>query len=145
MVTTGTVVMRSMLGWKSKTIDANPSRGNVLPFGSVRKFDAVWGPDEEAPHGFFTKAWSQARHVAFGRYGVTLALRYGETGIATAKTSVWVLPWQLLLIILVGGGTIVTGLRMMVRKYNRWVIDQARRAIEMDRAIADNRNQTTRL
>lgn len=144
VVPAGTVVMRSLLGWKSKTIDANPSRGNVLPFGSVRKFEVTWGPDQ-ASHGFFAKAWSQARHFAFGRYGVTLGLRYGETGVASAKTSVWVIPWQLLLIVVVGGGAVFTGLRTLVRRYNRWVIDQARRAIEMDRAQADNRTQMTSL
>lgn len=130
----GTITMKHVLGWTSAKIPANAEQGNVLPFGSVRKFNAQWGegagldPEET---GFFDRVGYEWHHFALGRYTAKLALTYGDQG-KTAKgvTHFWVIPWHLLLSILVVLTLVWLILRYAFRKYNHYVIVQAEEMLE---------------
>ncbi len=132
----GTIAVRNMLGIPSRTLDANPGSGNVLPMGTIRKFDIPWDNKKHAQdavvsvNGFFASAAYQWKHFALGRYSALLSIQYGESkNEVTAHTAVYVLPWQLLIVILVAVTILFTLLRFMLRKYNAWVIEQARRSL----------------
>jgi hypothetical protein len=125
----GNIVIRNMFGMESASIDANKSLGNVLP-NSVRRFDVRLG-DVEAPKvsdPFFTHVKFQMNNFALGVYFANIKLAFGTSGIAESSFVYFVLPWQLLSV--VGGGFVVIILLfiMLLKRYNRWVIKQARAA-----------------
>jgi hypothetical protein len=125
----GNIIIRNMFGIESATLDANKSMGNVLP-NSVRRFDVRLG-DVEAPKvsdPFFSHVKFQMSNFAFGIYFADIKLAFGTAGVAESSFTYFVLPWQLLSI--VGGGLIVITLLfiMLLKRYNRWVIKQARAA-----------------
>lgn len=122
----GNLVIRDTIGLVSQTLSANKAGGNVLP-GSVRRFDVMWGDTEDSsPNGFFASAGYEWSHFAFGWYGATLDLTYGTAGSAQLHTNLFLFPWQLFLII---GAVLVAAyyvLGALLRRYNRWIISQAR-------------------
>jgi hypothetical protein len=129
----GDIVVRNMFGRNTKILSANKNDGNVLP-QSIRRFENVWtGPSGEDPAGksFFDKVFYQMKNFALGRYSVSLNLAYGgNVGLhsAMAKTAVWVLPWQLMLVVIILLLILFYSGRYGLRRYNRWIITQARAA-----------------
>jgi len=141
----GEIRVRNILGLTSATIDANRGEGNVLPRSS-RTLEAVWHSrgqkvggltkqeelaiserGAEEGKGFFEMAERQWNNFAFGMYTAELTLTYGqENKTAEATHRFFVIPWQLLLILLTI--LVIVGVlgRMGIRKYNRWVIKNAR-------------------
>ena len=123
----GSIVIRDTIGLQAANIAANQTDGNVLP-GSTRRFDVSWGTDAPlaAGAGFFEYAGYQWSHFAFGWYGATLNLTYGTASTASAHATVFVFPWQLLIIILVVLVVILFILSKGLKSYNRWIISKAR-------------------
>ena len=138
----GFITIKHLFGWTSAKVAANEERGNVLPFGSVRKFAPIWGGTKAeleeltSDTGFFDAAARQWKHFAFGRYKATLDVAYGISNKhVQAQTSFWVIPWQLLLLIVGGLLIIFFGFRFIARRYNHWVIMQAEQMLEHERGL----------
>lgn len=142
----GQLRVKNIFGGTVATLNANPSLGNVLP-KSIRKFEVIWKTksqddfdefakvkqqyikdiEEKKVEGFFGAARNQWKNFALGPYKAELNLAYGqEQKTAQANFRFFVIPWQLLSIILailaILGFLGVVGLK----KYNRWIIAQAR-------------------
>jgi hypothetical protein len=121
----GEIKIRNTIGMKTAVLDANPVLGNILP-GSVRRFEAKWGEEEkEQGIGFWGTVGHQWRNFAFGAYSANLNLSWQEGVSAKANARFFVIPWQLLsvmiVILVIAGFFAVIG----IRKYNRWIISKA--------------------
>lgn len=143
----GVIAIKNTFGMNTEILSANPSQGNVLPL-STRKFDVVWGEGSKdtVPDGFFSKAWYQARHFAFGYYTGHLKIAYDieakkgiiETNQDIAKniesstlnvekvTKIFILPWQLLAVVVSILIVIFLTFTRGIKRYNKWVIKQAK-------------------
>lgn len=125
----GEIIITNTFGAETARLDANKAKGNVLP-GSVRKFDARLG-DNEAPAmsaPFLEQVKFQKSNFAFGMYTAHVKLAFGGKGIAESSLTYFVIPWQLLSVVLVGILVVVIVLSILLKRYNRWVIKQARAA-----------------
>ena len=135
----GNITIKNTLGMTSQVINANISQGNVLP-QSIRRFESSWletsgkqqavdaaVPESAGGKGFFAAAKAQAKNFALGRYTAELGITYGQANQQTelAYVSFWVIPWQLLVLILVLLLIVYWILTRGLRKYNRWVIRRA--------------------
>ena len=88
---------------------SDPAR-NVLP-GSIRKFDQTLD-----------------KHFLFGRYTAKFSTAYGSGGKLESPTiAFWVIPYKLIAIIIIGLILFILALRYGIRRYNRYIISQARR------------------
>lgn len=124
----GNIVIRNSLYFKTEEIDANPQAGNVLP-KSTRKFSVTWGNekalDPAAP--FFDHVKYQWRNFALGAYFANMDLAYGTKGAVSSSSIIFfVLPWQLMLVLLIILALVVIVLRFGIKRYNKWIIKQAR-------------------
>lgn len=140
----GEIKIRNTFGLTSAIIDANKSEGNILP-GSIRKFTALWhtkgqriddltkneeielsakiSAEEKERKGFFKSAGSQWRNFAFGIYSAKLNISYGEgANVAEGGFLFFVLPWQLLTIILIVLAILGFFGKIGLKKYNNWII-----------------------
>ncbi len=125
----GEIKIRNTFGGTSATLSANENAGNVLP-SSVRKFEVSWIGEgvtiEDGKEGFFGMAAKEWNNFTFGRYTAELNLKYGQDNkIANASFSFFVIPWQLLSIILVVLALLGFVGMIGLKKYNRWIIAQA--------------------
>lgn len=121
----GSIVVRNMIGIKTTTLDANASQGNILP-GGTRRFDVAWGEvRDESKTGFVATIKHQWNSFALGIYMAKLSVTYGTSGESAERAFVFVLPWQLLLVMSV----IITGFLFaamrLIKRYNRWIIKKA--------------------
>lgn len=131
----GSLVIKNTLGFSTATSDANPTQGNVLP-DSIRRFEIWWQADdknEAVPHlaptdlSFGKALKYQWHNFAFGKYTGHLQLHYGSSDqTAEATFTIFVFPWQLLLVelgvLLVVGG----GLWFGIKHYNSWIVKRSR-------------------
>lgn len=109
----GAITIRNMIGLKSTSIDANTVQGNILPL-STRKFSVTWGPDQGPVSGFWNTVKFQWSHFALGYYTANISLTYGEQGLAGShQIPIWVIPWQLLVVMGVVIVLILTIMRTM--------------------------------
>ena len=125
----GELIIRNSIGIKTEVLDANKNIGNILP-NSTRKFEVRWG-EEESPAksaSFFDHVKFQSRNFALGAYFAKLDLKYGESGTDSATALFFVLPWQLLIVVLVVIVVILSLLRIAIKRYNKWIIKQAKMA-----------------
>lgn len=125
----GFVTINNMFGIETEKIDANKNEGNVLP-GSIRKFELTWGKNEALPvsASFFSHVKYQMRNFAMGIYFSNLDLTFGTSKISNNSFWFVVLPWQLLIIIIIIGSVVFVSLRLMLMRYNKYIIKQARLA-----------------
>lgn len=133
IVPKGEITVRNIVGGKTATLTANKTEGSVLP-GSTRKFGVNWSSatgdaDAIAPTGFFALAGAQWHDFHLGWYTAHLNIVWGQNEqVANRSYHFFIFPWQLLslllgaLLIVVGGG------RVLIRKYNRWIIANAGKA-----------------
>lgn len=125
----GEIVIKNMLGVEVARLAANKSEGNVLP-GSTRRFDIVYGedkaPDISAP--FFDHVKYERQHFAFGLYTADLSLKFGNSGADAASVKYVIFPWHLITVVTVILLVIILVLVLLVKKYNQWIIKQARAA-----------------
>jgi hypothetical protein len=105
----GDITITNMFGKKSKPLVVNQTGGNVLP-DSIRRFEA-----------------SDKEKGLFGHYTAVLNLTYANNQTLTAKTGFWVLPWKMILLVMLALIVIVLLLRFGLKRYNNWIISQARR------------------
>lgn len=141
----GKITIKNIFGTTSAVLDANKGEGNVLP-NSSRKLEAIWHSKgqgigdltkkeelalfeqlaKEEKKGFFEAAGDQWSNFAFGMYNAKLALTYGQEN-KTAEDSFrfFVIPWQLLIIIVVLLAIVGFLGFVGLKKYNRWVIAKA--------------------
>ncbi len=125
----GDIVIRNTLGMETARVSANQNQGNVLP-GSVRRFDVRYGegdaPSVSAP--FFDHVKYQMNNLAVGMYTAELGLSFGNEGKANASITYFMFPWQLLSVVLGLLIVVILLLMILVKKYNKWIIQQARAA-----------------
>lgn len=123
---TGDIVVRNMLGLTATKLNANPTTGNILP-GSTRKFDVAWGEETIDPSAsFFEHVAHQMKNFAFGFYSAKMTLAYGTSGSSISKAHFFILPWQLMLTCTIIGVFLLLGFRIFIKRYNRWIIAQAK-------------------
>lgn len=129
------LTIKNMLGRTTTILDANPTEGNVLP-GSTRRFEVWWKARGDDTSGlssstsqlsFFETVEYQWHNFAFGKYNAHLDITYGSTGEKTQKSfALFVVPWQLLVIELVGVLVVLFLGRFIIKRYNRYIIKRAR-------------------
>lgn len=139
----GVLEIVNMLGRKSKLVLVNDAGGNVLP-KTARKYQSFWTkkrttdaegysmPEEtyRPPSGsFFKELTNEASHFALGKYKANLTLTYGkkQDKTITSSLSFFVLPWRFLLAIILVLILLITFIRWNIKRYNKWIIGQARK------------------
>ena len=109
----GDIVIHNMFGGTSQIVTANPDGSNVLP-RSIRRFEASWlntkgeaqakdaQRPENTPKGFWNAVKHEFNNFALGRYTANLTLTYGDSTQKQTKAaaSFWVIPWELLSLVL---------------------------------------------
>lgn len=125
----GEIVVTNTFGMEVARLDANKTKGNILP-SSVRKFEVRLGEDEapaiSAP--FFDQVKFQWNHFALGMYTAKIHLAFGNKSTAQDSLIYFMLPWQLIVVILVIVLVVFVLLSVLLKRYNKWVIKQARAA-----------------
>lgn len=140
----GSIDIKCLFGRTMGTLDANISKGNVLP-NSVRKFVITWNklrqdnvnekeekteeitvkPGEKL--SFFDAVKIQMKNFAFGKYTATLNVKYGDNLSATKETSFWVIPWQLLSLIIAALVLIIMIFKAMMKRHNKKLIEMVKK------------------
>lgn len=128
----GEVTIRNTIRITSAKLLANENEGSVLP-NSARKFEVLWGEglvstgEETKSPGFFAMALRQLKDFHLGWYTANLNLVWGDdlSQTASAGYSFFIIPWQLLLIIIVIGAVLWFVGKIGLRRYNRHIISQA--------------------
>ncbi|MBU4579607.1 hypothetical protein KKB43_01160 [Patescibacteria group bacterium] len=134
----GEIKITNIFGQTAAELPANEKEGNVLP-ASVRKFEVAWqgaqtkaglapepandlsAAENQAKAGFWTMAKNEWNNFAFGYYRAELDLKFGDKE-EKASFGFWIIPWQLLILLIVILGAIVfLGLKG-IRRYNQWII-----------------------
>lgn len=132
IVPLGEIKIKNTFRLTSAELSANENEGSVLP-GSTRKFEVLWGNDlskinekESENFGFFSKAREQFREFHFGWYTANMSLVWGESNqTASSAYNFFLFPWQLLSILALIVVVIVSIGKIILRKYNRFIISQA--------------------
>ncbi len=127
----GLVKIKNSLRFTTEEINANVRLGSVLP-SSTRRFDIMWGEQQSEQSnvdpGFFKIAWLQLKNFSFGWYTAELELTWGESNqTAQASYNFFVIPWQMLTILIVILGSCGIIGRIAIKKYNNYIIAQATR------------------
>lgn len=147
----GLLVVKNMFGMTTKNLPANQVEGNVLP-RSIRKFEVVWQSDSSDGMSLSDKEKienetlmqtlkRQWNNFALGKYTAYLDISYGvKNQKANASYSFFVFPWQLLLTLFVIIIILIFIFRNLVRKYNNWVIENARQSLAGTQITDKNRN-----
>ncbi len=134
IVPKGELKIKNTFRLTSSTLLANKNEGSVLP-NSTRRFEILWGQDnpkntdlkKDSFYSFFTNAVKkQWGDFHLGWYTAELNTYWGET-VQTANVSYnfFVLPWQLLSVILIILFVLGFVGKIVIKKYNRWIIAQA--------------------
>lgn len=106
----GNIAVTDMLGRKVGTVIVNDKNGNALP-GSIRRFD------QTLPN----------THL-FGIYWAKLSLSYADGQKITKTIAFFVVPWQLIILLVLALLIVIYIVRTWMRKYNEHILRQARRA-----------------
>lgn len=123
----GNLTIKNILGLNSWQSSINKNQNNVLPT-SIRRFEESWEDLSLAPveMSFLEKAEHQWQYFALGYYTAELDVKLGASSEASIATvGFWVLPWQLLIILGVGGGSSLILLFFLLKSYNHWIIANA--------------------
>lgn len=123
----GTVRIRDTIFLRAKLLDANISKGNVLP-ASQRNFSLSWTKNtEEVPHGFFKSVGYEWRNFALGFYTASLSVTYGTEQLSSHRSvHFFVLPWQLLIVVIAALCIFWVIFKRLLHTYNRRIIARAR-------------------
>lgn len=129
---TGTITVTNMFGKTSTTLELNPNKGATLP-GTIRNYQTTWEKNTAASStgniwsDFWKEVGNEWRNFAFGRYTAQAVMTFGATTPQQtgASVSFWIIPWQLLSILVIIVAAIVLGLIFGIKKYNSWIIQKA--------------------
>ncbi len=125
----GEIIIKNTFGMEVAKMDANKSTGNVLP-NSIRRYDVHYGesvaPTVAAP--FLEHVKYQMSNFALGMYTANLSLKFGNSSVANSSLTYFMFPWQLITVIAVVLLVVIILLLTIVKRYNRWIIKQARQA-----------------
>lgn len=125
----GFITINNTFGMEVARIDANKASGNVLPM-SVRRFEARFG-EKEAPAvsaPFFEQVAFQRENFALGMYTANISLSFGDAGKSESALTFFILPWQLMSVVLAIALGVILFLAFALKRYNKWIIKQARAA-----------------
>jgi hypothetical protein len=121
----GMVEVKNMWGGKVAELPIlkEGAGGNVLP-QSVRKYDVQWGEEnaKNPPIGFWGAVKYEWNNFYIGRYAAKAVVSLPLEKIGESSITIWVFPWQLILVLL----AILIVLAFIFRGYNRWIIKKAR-------------------
>jgi hypothetical protein len=121
----GMIDIFNMKGKKITQLPVNKEDvgGNVLP-KSFRRFESQWDENEGVlPQTFFGKVKYEWKNFRFGKYKADLKLAYGSHGeIGYAQLNFWMIPWQLITVLLVFMVIVLLLIRFGIRRYNRWIV-----------------------
>lgn len=107
----GQIEIKDSFGNPVGSLPVNEKGGNILP-SSTRRFEST-----------LDKTWM------FGHYTADMSIAYGNTGQALVKTiSFWVIPWKLVLAALAILVTLFYIFRVLIRRYNKHIIEQHNRS-----------------
>ena len=125
IVPIGDIKIKNTIQLTSATLLLNEGKGSVLP-GSVRKFETIWGEKTESK-SFFGSVMYQLTHFHLGVYTAKINLTWGEgkAQVNSDSFTFFVIPWQLLTIILVIILIIWFFGSIILRKYNKYIIRKA--------------------
>jgi len=121
----GAIEIKNILNKKSAELAVINSEegGNVLP-NSTRKYDIVWGAQEEKnmPQNFWQKVQYEFKNFHCGKYTAVAAIVLPQGQATPMSVTFWIIPWQLLLVAVAS----LTLLILLFRTYNNWIIKKAR-------------------
>ncbi len=104
----GDLTVSNMFGKHVATLKVNETKGNILP-ASTRRFEQT-----------LNKKWM------LGKYTAAVNLAYGTQGkVLAGTTTFWVIPYKLIIVILIVLAVLIFLIRMLVKRYNRRVIQKA--------------------
>lgn len=132
IVPTGEIKIKNTFGLTTEKLPVNIKEGSILP-GSARKFEVVWDGgqkplESDEKLGFFEIAGRQWSEFHFGWYTAKMNLAYGATNQTVfAKYHFFVIPWQLLLIVLVILSIVGFIGKFGIKRYNKWIISQVQK------------------
>lgn len=123
VVPLGDITISNLFGGETAVISANTTEGSVLP-SSARRFQSSWGDTTAtSTPSFFDQVKSQFADFHFGLYTANLSVVYGATNqTATSELWLFILPWQLLSVVLLG--LLVT--LFLLKQYNAWIISKSK-------------------
>jgi hypothetical protein len=133
VVPIGNIDIKNTFRISTAKLIANKNEGSVLP-NSSRKFNVVWGDDSQIltnkssidDSGFLEMASKQWNNFYFGWYTANINLVWGTTNqTANSSYDFFVIPWQLLTLILVTLLILFFFGRFILRKYNKMIISSA--------------------
>ena len=121
----GGIEIKNIFGKKTTDLPIlkEESGGNILP-GSIRKYEIVWGEnnEENLPQGFWNIVKYEWNNFYIGPYTAVATVGLPQGLSDPMSVSFWIIPWQLLIVVLVSFVIIL----FMFRTYNRWIIKKAR-------------------
>jgi hypothetical protein len=126
IVPRGEIKIKNTIRLKAAVLGANETEGSVLP-SSERKFTVTWDKDSREPTGFFGAVKAQWQSFHIGWYTAVLHVSLGATQTATERFNFFIVPWQLLIVVLVVIGILYLILRAMLRSYKRRIMRELAR------------------
>lgn len=129
----GEIMIKNIFGKQVAAIGVNKRKIgtgiNILP-NTARHMEASWKNSEGDMPGsgqdFWSKAKAEKENFAFGKYTASLNLVYGsKRGAVQEDITFWVFPWHLILVYFLSAAILILVLRILVKKYNKWIISQA--------------------
>lgn len=131
----GNAIIRNTLFIPTEKINANVSSGNILPKSS-RKYTFDW-IEYERPvdyiqrEGAWGKYWDNVsyewKNFALGLYSANLKLEYGINNEKVRDVIFFfVFPWELFIVIIIILFIVYFVGRILIRKYNKYIIEKAR-------------------
>lgn len=145
LIPVGAIDIKCLFGKTVATLDANSSKGNVLP-NSVRRFELVWNKlnqnnviekgnienneliagNQDFKVGFFKAVKMQINNFAIGKYTANLNLKYGDNKTSEKQLVFWVIPWQILTLIVSALVLLITVIKGMVKRYNKKLTEKVK-------------------
>lgn len=109
----GQIIVTDMFGKDIVTLNINLPPRDILP-DSIRKFEQPLDSD------------SIGNTFLFGKYTAKLNVTYGASGeILTKSIEFWVIPYRLIAIIAISVVVLIVTLVYGIKRYNRFIINQA--------------------
>lgn len=108
----GEIKLVGLFGQTIATVDINKSEGRVLP-SSTRTYKVELNSEEIS---WLDVAGYQLRHLVAGSVKAQLNLTFGKEGSITAQSVIWVIPWQLMSLLVAGVLVVVLFYKKIARQ-----------------------------